>query len=356
MYRINVTCIVFICLAFCLSLPAQDKAPEPGQPARTPAVPAPALASPESDLVVIKVLGEPISEKTVLAAIRQISGQKIVPTNPDQQRNVMLYQGAIDNLVISAALKNLAKQSTAPVDQTKVDAQMKAFESQYPNPEDFKKALAAQKVTEEELRKRVEENVKVQQFIDDAIKDTPAPTEDEIAKFYDGNPKSFARPERVRASHILLKTDKSATPEQKAEIRKKIEEIRADVESGKITFEDAAAKFSEDKGNAPKGGDLGFFPKGRMVKPFEEAAFAAQVGTLTPIVESDFGFHIIKAVEHMPADTVPLEEAKPRIQQFLEQATKRNATQQYVNGLKAKTTVETFMTAEEFLKRHPEVK
>jgi peptidyl-prolyl cis-trans isomerase C len=233
---------------------------------------------------------------------------------------------------------------------------MKAFESQYPNPEDFKKALAAQKVTEEELRKRVEENVKVQQFIDDAIKDTPAPTEDEIAKFYDGNPKSFARPERVRASHILLKTDKSATPEQKAEIRKKIEEIRADVESGKITFEDAAAKFSEDKGNAPKGGDLGFFPKGRMVKPFEEAAFAAQVGTLTPIVESDFGFHIIKAVEHMPADTVPLEEAKPRIQQFLEQATKRNATQQYVNGLKAKTTVETFMTAEEFLKRHPEVK
>jgi peptidyl-prolyl cis-trans isomerase C len=268
----------------------------------------------------------------------------------------MLFQGAVDNLIISAALKNQVKQVNIAADQTLVDQQMKEFAGQFPTPENFKKALVSQKVTEEELRKRVEESVKVQQLINEAIKDTPAPTEEEIRKFYDGNPKNFARAERIRASHILLKVDKNATPEQKAEIRKKIDGIRADIEAGKISFEDAAVKFSDDKGNAPKGGDLGLFPRGRMVKPFEEAAFAAQAGTMTPIVETDFGFHIIKVVDHKPADTVSLEEAKPRIKQFLEQNSKRNATQQYVTGLKAKATVETFMTAEEFLKRHPEVK
>jgi len=343
-------CVLILGLTFCFAAPAQDKTPPPAP--ETP----PAAAPAESDLVVLKVQGEPISEKSVLSAIQQISGQKIVPQNPEQSRSVLLFQGAVDNLIISSVLKREAKQQNIIADKAKVDQQMQAFEKQFPTREEFMKALASQKVTEAELRKSVEENQSVQQLLDQAVKDAPEATEDEVLKFYENNTKALTRSERVHAAHILLMVNKDATPEQKTEIKKKIETIRADIEAGKINFEEAAAKFSEDKGNASKGGDLGYFTRGRMVKPFEDAAFAGQPGSLTPVVETSFGYHIIRVIDHKPTDVMPLEEARPKIKQLLDQTNQRKVGQQYVNALKAKATLETFMTAEEFLKRHPEVK
>jgi peptidyl-prolyl cis-trans isomerase C len=285
-----------------------------------------------------------------------LARQKQTPSDPKQPRNVTLFLGAVDNIISTVVLRNQVKQLNIAPDQAKVDQQMQAISKQFRSQEEFQKALASQRTTEADLRKNLEESTKMQQVIDQATKDVPPATDDEIQKFYDNNPKSFLVQEQVRAAHILLMVDKKATPEQKEEIRKKIEGIRADIEANTITFEDAAVKFSEDKSNASKGGELGNFPRGRMVKPFEDAAFAAEPGTLTPVIESEFGFHIIKVIEKKPAGTVSLEEAKPRIRQYLDQSSKRKATQQYVNDLKTKAGVETFMTPEEFLKRHPEVK
>jgi len=349
MMQRNLACVLVLGLAFCFAAPAQDQT-------SPPATPPPSAAPAESHLVVVKVQGEPISEKSVLSAIQQISKQKIVPQNPEQSRGMLLFQGAVDNLVISALLKREAKQQNLIADKAKLDEQMQAFEKQFASREEFLKALVSQKVTEEELRRSVEENLRVQQLMDQAVKDAPEATEEEILKFYENNTKAITRPERVHAAHILLMANKDATPEQKAEIRKKIEGIRADIEAGRISFEEAAAKYSEDKGNASQGGDLGYFTRGRMVKPFEDAAFAAQPGALTPVVETSFGYHIIRVIDHKPTDVMPLEEARPKIKQLLDQTNKRKLGQQYVNALKAKATIETFMTAEEFLKRNPEVK
>ena len=203
------------------------------------------------------------------------------------------------------------------------------------------------------LRKNIEDSLGLQQLMDRAVKDVPEATEEEIAKFYEANSSKFATPEQLRASHILLKVDSKNTPEEKAEVKKKIEAIRAEIESNAITFADAAAKYSQDSGNAAKGGDLGFFARGRMVKPFEEAAFAAKPGTVTPVVETQFGYHIIKVAELKPAGQLSLEQAKAPIKQVLNQSAKQRAAQKYMDELKAKAAVESFMTAEEFVKRHP---
>jgi peptidyl-prolyl cis-trans isomerase C len=371
MVQRNLMFFLFLYAALCFSAPAQQTTP-PATPSTqaAPATPAPqttpetplAPATPASqaavtDLVVLKVSGEPISERIVLAAINGLARQRQIPPDPNQPRNVKLFQGAVDNLIITAVLKNRAKELNLAADQAKVNEQIQAISKQFPSPEEFQKALASQGTTEADLRKGIEESMKMQLVVDQAIKDTPPATDEEIQKYYNDNPKNFERQEQVHAAHILLMVDnKNGTPEQKAEARKKIEEIRADIESNKITFEGAAIKYSQDKSNASKGGDLGFFTRGRMVKPFEDAAFAAQPGILSPIVETDFGFHIIKVIEQKPAGTVSLEEAKTKIGQFLNQTSKRKATQQYVNGLKSTANIETFLTAEEFLKRHPEIK
>jgi len=270
-----------------------------------------------------------------------------------KQRNTILFKDAVDSLTAIALLKNQAKQLNLTVDKAKLDQEMATISKRFPSQEEFQKAMASQGLTESELRKNVEESMSLQLVIDQAAKDAPVATDADVQKFYEDNPEKFPMPEQVHAAHILLRVDQKSTPEQKAESKKKLEDIRADIEGNKISFSDAAARYSQDPSNAQKGGDLGSFPRGRMVKPFEDAAFATKPGTLSQIVETQFGFHIIKTLELKPAGKATLEEVRPAIKQYLDQVNRQKIAQRYLEDLKAKATIETFMTAEEFSKRHP---
>lgn len=345
MMQRHLTCVLLAVAALCFAAQAQEQKP----PASSPA----AQAAPKgSDLVVMRVNGEPVVETQVLAAVTVLARQKQLPTDKPQERNVNLIKGALDNLTIEILLKNEARRQNLAPDQAQVEQQWQQLMKQFPSQAEFQKALAAQGLTEARLRANIEESMNIQQVLDSAAKDVAPATDAEIQKFYDDNPKKFSRPEQVRASHILLLLDKNNTPEQKEEIRKKLAEIRAEIEAKKITFAEAAAKHSQDTGNAKMGGDLGYFSRGLMVPPFELAAFSAEPGSLSQIVETQFGFHIIHLVDKKPAGTITLEEAKADIKQLLDQTSKRKAVQQFVNGLKAKAAIENFMTPEEFIKRH----
>jgi peptidyl-prolyl cis-trans isomerase C len=307
-----------------------------------------------TNLVVARVSGQPITEKDILDAIDQLARQRRIPMDQAQQRNILLFKDAMDNLVVLSLLKNQALQQNITVDQTAVDQQLQQISQRYPSKAAFEKDIAGQGATIEELKKSLEETLTIQKVIDLAIKDTPGTTEEEIQKFYNNNLTKFEMPEQVRAAHILLTADSKSTPEQRGEIKKKLEAIRTDIESKTITFAEAAAKYSQDKSNAQKGGDLSFFAHGGMVKPFEDAAFALKLGELSPVVETQYGYHLIQITERKPAGKAAFEEVKPKIQQYLNQSIKHNAMQKYVEGLKAKATIESFMTPEAFAKRHPE--
>ena len=342
------TRVALMCMAAilcCLPSISQEKAAEPA--------PAADADPAGSDLVVARVAGEPITEKQVLSTIDQMVRQKRVAPDKLQERNTVLFKAAVDNLVTTAVLKSQARQQNLTADAAKVDLELQQISKQFPSREEFQKALADQGVTEAALRKSIEEALVIQQLWDQVTKNAPSPTDEEIAKYYDSNAEKFAWPEQVRAAHILLRADAKSTPEQKAEINKKMEAIRTEIESKAITFSDAAAKYSQDPSNASKGGDLGFFSRGQMVKPFEEAAFATKPGTLSPVVETQFGYHIIRVEELRPARKLSLEEAKSPIAQILNQMAKQRHAQSYVAELKAKAQIETFMTVEEFGKRHP---
>jgi peptidyl-prolyl cis-trans isomerase D len=125
----------------------------------------------------------------------------------------------------------------------------------------------------------------------------------------------FTEPEQVRARHILVNV--AAGDDAKAAARKKAEGLLAKVKAG-ADFADLATKNSDDSGSASKGGDLGLFGRGKMVQPFEAAAFALGVGQVSDIVESPFGFHIIKVEEHRKGGPKPLEEVREEIVTALE--------------------------------------
>lgn len=183
------------------------------------------------------------------------------------------------------------------ISQVKIDpAQVKAYYEQHKD------------------KLRVPEQVKIEFLLLSASSLIPSIQVDdaEVKKFYDENAAKFQGNEQRRASHILIGFGVSATPEQKQQAKAKAEEILAIVKKNPKRFEELAVKESQDPGSASKGGDLGSFGRGAMVKPFEDTAFGMKVGQISDIVESEFGYHIIKVTE-VTGESSDYESLKPKI-------------------------------------------
>lgn len=148
----------------------------------------------------------------------------------------------------------------------------------------------------------------------DALKKQITVSEADLKKYYDQNASRYTVPEERRASHILIAVDKSASADVRAKAKGKAEAILAEVRKNPNDFEALAKKDSDDPGSAPKGGDLDFFGRGAMVKSFEDAAFSMKPGEISGLVESDFGYHIIKLTGVRGGDRKPFEAVRAEIQ------------------------------------------
>jgi peptidyl-prolyl cis-trans isomerase D len=139
-------------------------------------------------------------------------------------------------------------------------------------------------------------------------------TDADVQKLYDSRASQYQVPESRRASHILIAVPQNATEAQREAARKKAEEILAEVRKAPQRFAELAKKYSQDPGSAQKGGDLGLFSRGMMVKPFEDAAFGlAKVGDISGVVKSDFGYHIIELTGIVPARVRPLADVRAQL-------------------------------------------
>lgn len=185
--------------------------------------------------------------------------------------------------------------------------------------EEFKKMTLLSLV----LKKEIEEKVQVS---------------DEDAKdFYNKNQDKFKKGEEVKASHILVDTEKEA------------KDILARLKKGG-DFSKLAMALSKDKGSAAKGGDLGFFTRGRMVPEFEEAVFSLKPGDISAPLKTQFGYHVIKVIERKEGAMVPFEEAKETVKRQLISEKQKSAFDAYVEGLKKKSKVTTESKALEAVK------
>jgi len=175
---------------------------------------------------------------------------------------------------------------------------------------------------------REPERVRIEyvQYVPDKYVDAVSATDDEIQRYYAAHEADFASPEQVRARHILLKVAPDTSDDLKAEVRKKAEELLARARAGE-DFAALAKQYSEDPGSAPQGGDLGAFARGRMVQPFEDAAFALASGQISDVVESPFGFHVIKVEGKDEPRTRPLDEVRGEIASTLKHQKARESAQ-----------------------------
>jgi peptidyl-prolyl cis-trans isomerase D len=146
-----------------------------------------------------------------------------------------------------------------------------------------------------------------------AVAKTVTLSEDDLKKYYEQNKARYTAAEERRASHILIKADAAASAQDKAKAKALAQTLWAQVKAAPNTFEEVAKKHSQDA-SAQSGGDLDFFGRGMMVKPFEDAAFGLKVGEITPVVETEFGYHIIKVTAQRGGETKSFADVRKEIE------------------------------------------
>jgi len=271
-------------------------------------------------------------------AVKVLVSQNRLPQPLPPESLKQAEEAALDQL-ISAELLYQAGQKTEIKDLDKqVDEKVSQNKAKFPSAEEFEKALKSVEMTEKDLKEFTRKDVVISNFIEKNIAEKTKVTEADAKKFYDDNPDKFKQEPSVKASHILCGVEASATAEEKKKAKEKAEALLKKIKAG----EDFAtlAKSESTCPSSKQGGDLGFFSKGQMVAPFEKAAFALKPGEVSDVVETQFGYHIIKLTEKKEGGTIKFDEVKEKIENYLKNLKIQKAIGEYLVELKGKAKIE----------------
>lgn len=317
----------------------------PGQ-AAAPANPAAAAAAAVKPVpaqlpdVVARVNGDAINRADLEEAVTEVEARAGQPMPADQRDRVL--RAVLDQLIGYRLLVQESAARKTAVPDADVEARIGQIRSQFPSEEIFQQQLQQRKMTLEQLRVDTRSSMQITLMLQAELDAKTAVTPEQISDFYVKNPAAFQQGERVKASHILVRVQANADPAEREKARAKAAGLLADLKAGK-DFAALAKQYSDDPGSGAQGGDLGYFQRGQMVPPFEEAAFALPVGQTSELVTSDFGFHIIRVTDRQPGRTQAIDEVRGEIEEYLQGQNREQQTRLFVDALKAKGKVEIYI-------------
>ena len=261
--------------------------------------------------------------------------------SPEDSELLALKKEILENLINRELLYQECQNKGIKVEKTTINEQYELLKKRFPHETDFKDALSRLNLSEAEMKSQIERDLAIQQLITEKFVQKVTITDKETKAYYDSHPQAFRRPEQVRVSHILISVDQTADQAQKAAAREKIEDIQKKLNKGE-DFAALAREFSQCPSGS-RGGDLGYLGRRQLVKPIEEVAFALPPGQVSDIVESPFGYHLIKVIEKRPETLRGYEEIKVKLQEYLKQQLVGKQVDLYIEELKGKANVERFL-------------
>jgi len=261
--------------------------------------------------------------------------------SPEDSELLALKKEILENLINRELLYQECQNKGIKVEKTTINEQYELLKKRFPHETDFKDALSRLNLSEAEMKSQIERDLAIQQLITEKFVQKVTITDKETKAYYDSHPQAFRRPEQVRVSHILISVDQTADQAQKAAAREKIEDIQKKLNKGE-DFAALAREFSQCPSGS-QGGDLGYLGRRQLVKPIEEVAFALPPGQVSDIVESPFGYHLIKVIEKRPETLRGYEEIKVKLQEYLKQQLVGKQVDLYIEELKGKANVERFL-------------
>jgi peptidyl-prolyl cis-trans isomerase C len=249
-----------------------------------------------------------------------------------------LEEKALEQAIGAKLLLDRASQIELPVTSADIDAEVQKVVMQVGGEENYKKALAAQHITEAEFRKELEKGARVNMLVNQACAHVPDPTEEEVAAFYEAHKAEYVEEPKVLCQHILVKSSKDDSPETKSAAFEKIRAIRERIVSGGDFA--AEAKAHSDCPSGHEGGSLGWFGRGMMVPEFDKAAFEMKKGDVSDIVTTQFGYHIIYKADEKGGGSQTLVDVHDKIKDLLRHEARGRAMDAFVAELRASATIE----------------
>ena len=308
-------------------------------PAET-AAPAEESALPAGDpaKVIAKVNGTDITDADIQKVLNMFMKQMGGRIPPDQVDTAIprIRERIVEELIMRRVMLDAVAQAGVTLSDSEFEEIKAELAEELPPGTTFESYMAETGTTEAEMR----EQMAVRKMIIAQAESLAKPTDEAIQAFYEENKEGFAQGESVTASHILIKVEDSDDDAAKAAKRERIEGLRKQLQDGADFAE--LAKANSDCPSASAGGDLGSFGRGQMVPEFEDAAFTQPTGSVGEIVETQFGFHLIKVSERTEAKILPFEEVKPRISDILYSQQQQDAVRAFVDGLREKAAIERF--------------
>lgn len=293
--------------------------------------------------IVAKVNGVGIERKYLESQISFLENQlKLMGKNPKEIPKEVMEEEALNSLIEIELIYQDAKSKKISAKKEEIEKRLEDFKGSFKENSKYEEYLKKNDLSEKEVKKEIEREIVIDKYIDEELfKDLKPASEGDAKKFYEENPSYFIEPEKVRASHILISVPENATDKEKKEAKKKAESILKDLKKGE-NFEEVA-KEKSDCPSKKNGGDLGYFTRGQMVKPFEDAAFSLETGQLSGIVETKFGYHIIKVLDHKKEGKIEFEKVKERIKSYLDGEKKKSIFKEKINELSSKAKIEKFL-------------
>jgi len=310
-----------------------------------------AVAGPEAQTAVVAVP----AEVSLQGAVARVNGTAIAAVELRRARKVLMRgqevpaeqqavvdQQAVEQLISAELLYQAAIKSEQPKDlDTQIDAKLVQGKARFKDEQDFQKAIKDLEMEEKDIREYTRRDLLISRYIDTVFMSKIVVSEAEVRAFYDNSPEKFKRDESVKASHILIGVDSTASDDDKKKAREKADKLRKELAGG-ADFA-ALAKENSTCPSSQQGGDLGFFGKGQMVPPFEKAVFALKPGEISDVVETQFGYHIIKMTERNPAATTDFAQVKAKIEEYLKGQKVNEAIKKYLEDARKTAKVEVLL-------------
>lgn len=288
----------------------------------------------EQPKIVVSVNGIEMTEEEAQKRAN-IQLQRMAGRVPPQQLQAMMpriSQQVVNDFIAQTLLSQEAEKQKIDIDDETIAAELKNIESRLPEGKTLEEAAAEQGVNLDDVKKDIRCDMAIRKLLDAKMPKNATVNDDEVKAFYEANLDKMQQPESANASHILVKVEDMNDADAKTAAKTKIDGLKKELDGGADFAK--LAKENSDCPSSQKGGDLGQFGRGQMVKPFEDAAFSQDIGVIGPVVETNFGYHIIKVTGRQEAKTASLDEVSANIKRHLESQKKGQVFSDYIETLK----------------------
>jgi parvulin-like peptidyl-prolyl isomerase len=284
------------------------------------------------DIIVAKVNGTVFTQKDLETEVDRLIPRVTFHRNVSPEKRKQYYAKAIDELIDRELRYQDAKAQGIKIEKEKIDAQLEKFKKRFKSEQDYKAALEKEKVSEDQVRARIEKELLAQAAYTRNVTEKAKISDADLKEYYEKNTAKFKEPESVKLSIISTKDENKA------------KDILAKIKQGD-NFSELAYNLSEDSYRV-KSGDIGYIHRGRMLPEIDEVAFKLKVGEVSDIIKAQDNYFIVKVEDRKPEHQMTFEETKDRLRKDLESERANELYQKWIESLRSKAKIEVLLKTE----------